>query len=261
MKKILAMIIGLSMVLTGLTSCSKNSNSSASSNNSIESSETITTTTTQQQLTDDEQHLENAKNYIKINDLENAKKELNAVTTDFKSNYEYTIVCTDYYLAKGDSGSAVSKIASFIENDSNDENIDDAKTKLQEVKFVAKKSYAKDMKKFAKSYKSINYKQLAKKPDKMFGKLVKIECEVSQVVQEGDYSTFLLAQMTKDEYGYYSDTIALNYAWHYDNEPRIIDDDKIIIYGQACDLYEYETVLGSTNKVPYIVVYYIDTIK
>ena len=215
-------------------------------------------TTTIHKLSDDEQHLENAKKYVESNDFENAKSELNAVTTDFKNNFEYNIVCTDYYLAKGDSGSAVDKIATFVNNHSDDENIDKAKKKLQEVKVIAKQNYENDMNQYATTCEDISYTQLAKQPNDMFGKLVKIECEVSQVVVEDDYSTFLLAEMTKDEYGNYNDSIAFSYYWHYDNEPRIIKGDKIVIYGQAANLYDYETVLGSTNTVPLIIVYYID---
>ena len=42
------------------------------------------------------------------------------------------------------------------------------------------------------------------------------------------------------------------------DEPRILEDDIITMYGEMQDLMTYETVMGSTVTIPQMYAHYID---
>ena len=57
---------------------------------------------------------------------------------------------------------------------------------------------------------------------------------------------------------YWSDTILVSYTKQSSDEPRILEDDIVMMYGVLAGTYTYETVLGSKLTVPLMLVEYID---
>ncbi len=99
----------------------------------------------------------------------------------------------------------------------------------------------------------ITYSQLARTPDDYKGKKVKFYGRVVQVV-EGDNEIRIRLSTAKNGYedviyGYYNKNLVSS---------RILDDDKITIYGTSQGLYTYETTMGSQITIPLISIDKID---
>lgn len=122
-----------------------------------------------------------------------------------------------------------------------------------------KENKAKEEKEFKASCKSYTYKEIARNPDKYIGKPIKITGKVIQVLEGWFNSVELRVDMTKDEYGYYDDTVYCTYTYT-DGEDKILEDDIVTIYGICQGTTSYESVLGSTITLPKIEVKYL-TIK
>ncbi len=112
------------------------------------------------------------------------------------------------------------------------------------------------LKDYLKSFKGISFEKLARNPDRIEGKKVKVTGEVIQVLEEDD-TIYLRVNITKSKYGIYKDTIFVEYTKESDDEDRILEDDIITIYGEASGLYSYESVTGSDVTLPYLVAEYI----
>ena len=66
----------------------------------------------------------------------------------------------------------------------------------------------------------------------------------------------LRINITKEDYGYYTDTIYALYI-PKDGEDKILEGDNITIWGTAQGDYSYTSVLGSKVTLPFINVNYI----
>lgn len=93
------------------------------------------------------------------------------------------------------------------------------------------------------------YDAISRDPDKYEGKYVKFSGTVVQVCVESgngnDYSEYRIA--TKSGYDKVIYALIDNYG-----KSRILEDDKITVYGRCRGLYSYKTVLGSKVTIPLI---------
>ncbi|MBR5497455.1 MAG: zinc ribbon domain-containing protein [Clostridia bacterium] len=111
---------------------------------------------------------------------------------------------------------------------------------------------------YTASCESIPYKDIARMPDNYVGKNVVFTGEVVQVM-ESSYSNNVTYRIdvTKDEYGYWDDTVYVTYELP-EGAPRILEDDIVKFYGICEGTYTYETVLGSSLTIPSVEALYID---
>ena len=128
-------------------------------------------------------------------------------------------------------------------------------TKQPETNVTPNKAYSdQDILAYRDEYcnacESIDYITLARNPDKYKGNLYKITGKVIQVM-EANGGAFVRMDVTKGEYGYWTDTIASAIRIPKGSD-RILEDDIITIYGECYGLYTYETVLGSEMSIPRI---------
>ena len=100
---------------------------------------------------------------------------------------------------------------------------------------------------YKKKCETIGYKDLCRNPGAYKDKLIKISGKVFQEVSEAE--SFL-------EYSVYfvkaSGNLYCVMIDNYGSGTRILEDDKITIYGEVGDLLTYETVRGSNNTIPKI---------
>lgn len=95
----------------------------------------------------------------------------------------------------------------------------------------------------------ITYDQLARTPDKYVGKSVKFSGKVVQVIEAGtevqmrlavnnNYDTILYCAVPKSEM----------------NGSRILENDKITIYGMSNGIITYESTLGGKISIPSVII-------
>lgn len=80
--------------------------------------------------------------------------------------------------------------------------------------------------------------------------------EVIQVMKATGI-TVLRVNVTQNQYGWWEDTIFVNY-FPSEGEPRILEDDIVSIYGEMMDLKTYETIMGDSVTIPQVYAKYID---
>lgn len=110
---------------------------------------------------------------------------------------------------------------------------------------------------YQKLCKVYDYKELARNPNKYKGNKVKFTGEVIQVQEGWLNSVTLRVNVTKGEYGFWEDTIWVDYTYKDGNESKILDDDIINIYGEFKGQKTYTTVLGSSISIPQVEAKYI----
>ncbi len=102
----------------------------------------------------------------------------------------------------------------------------------------------------AKGYETgITFEQLSRNPDDYRDKKVKFTGSVLQVI-EGTYGSNSIRLATN---GGYDDVILANYSPDI-IDVRLLEDDEITIYGVSKGLKSYETVLGNSVTLPYILI-------
>ena len=98
------------------------------------------------------------------------------------------------------------------------------------------------------------YKEVFRKIENYTGKYAQFTGEVNQVLEDDDYFQIMMS-VTKDEWGYYDDSIMV--IINKDNfDERILEDDIITVYGVIGDAYTYETVLGVQRTIPSFEAYF-----
>ncbi len=112
------------------------------------------------------------------------------------------------------------------------------------------------------SCKTYSYNEIARNPDAYKGKRAKFTGEVIQVQQESFYGLViyvLRVDVTKtgSYYVHYEDTVYVTYYATAD-EPRILEDDIITMYGELEGEKTYTTVLGSSVTIPEFSAEYIE---
>lgn len=108
--------------------------------------------------------------------------------------------------------------------------------------------------------KSVSYKEMARDPEAYKGKYVKVTGEVIQVVEATsslNYCSYRVDITKKGSYyTYYTDTVYINYDG-FGKTPKIIEDDIVTFWGVCMGSKTYETVMGASVTIPYIVAEYI----
>lgn len=121
-----------------------------------------------------------------------------------------------------------------------------------------------DEKAVEEEYKStcetISFKDLARNPDSYIGKVFTFTGKVIQVLEpeQGEEVTMRI-NVTKDEYGYWEDTIIAAVKIPKEAD-RILEDDIITIYGDCAGLYTYESVFGQNISLPAILIRYYNLV-
>lgn len=103
------------------------------------------------------------------------------------------------------------------------------------------------------------YETIARDPEGYKGTYGRYTGEVVQVMEEsflGVKMYNLRINVTKEKYGY-TDTIYVTYVAGAD-EPRILEDDIVTIWGENCGTKTYKTVLGATVTIPEVNAEYLE---
>lgn len=101
-----------------------------------------------------------------------------------------------------------------------------------------------------------DYDTIARDPDKYKDTYGKYTGEIIQVIEDGD-EVDLRVNITKDKYGWYTDTIYVVYTLK-EGESRLLEEDIITIYGMNGGTISYESVLGATITIPCVYAEYIE---
>ena len=113
---------------------------------------------------------------------------------------------------------------------------------------------------FINSCSTYSYEELARNPQDYVGKNVKLTGKVIQVSENTFGSGVTLRiNVTKGNYGIYSDTVYCNYTYS-ENESKILENDIVTLYGTSKGDISYTAVLGQKITLPHIDIKYI-TIK
>lgn len=115
-------------------------------------------------------------------------------------------------------------------------------------------------KEYKSSCKTIPYKDIARQPMKYMGENVVYTGQIVQVGKESDYLYYARINVTKDEYGYYDDTMYVCYELE-ENEPKFLEDDIVTFYGECKGEISYESVLGNEITIPAVYAKYIELVK
>lgn len=136
--------------------------------------------------------------------------------------------------------------------------IESEQQKIKEEEKKKEKQAEKDFKADCKTY---TYEELARNPDEIEGKKVKIKGEVIQALYSYE-SVDLRVNIT--EWGtystYYKDTIYVTYYPETGGD-KILEDDIITIWGTAQGDYSYTSAIGSRVTLPLVFAKYIEINK
>jgi len=100
----------------------------------------------------------------------------------------------------------------------------------------------------SKVYNKLDYKAVARDPDAHEGDLIKFQGKVLQVMEDGKYVVFRISSK-----GNYDDVVYCIYVAP-DDYKRILEDDKVTVYGTCTGIYTYETIMGGSVTIPSCVV-------
>ncbi len=99
--------------------------------------------------------------------------------------------------------------------------------------------------------KKFDFKTVSRNPDKYKGEYYAITGEVIQATEGYFNQVDLRVNVTKDEYGYWDDTIYVTITIPA-GEDKILENDIITLYGQCDGNYSYTSVLGASISLPKI---------
>ncbi len=139
----------------------------------------------------------------------------------------------------GDYGGGTSSAVSSFQNQAGLAVTGKADVETQEALFAA------DAPK-AIVYESLDYKGVSRNPSDYTGKYVKFDGKVLQVIEEEGYVSFRIASR-----GNYDDVVYVSMAIP-ENYSRILEDDKVTVSGVYMDLMTYETIMGASVTIPWI---------
>ena len=112
---------------------------------------------------------------------------------------------------------------------------------------------------FINSCGQYNYKEIARNPDRYKGVHAYFAGKVLQVQESGSYA-YLRADVTRDGYGLWDNTIFIEYRNYNKGEGRILEDDIIKIYGTLNGIKKYEALFGNEVSIPYMIAEYLEYI-
>ena len=103
----------------------------------------------------------------------------------------------------------------------------------------------------AKVYQTLDYKAMSRDPDTYEGNLYKFDGKVVQVMEQSQTDGTTLVALRVASKGRYDDVVYVVY-YRSSGEARILEDDKVTVYGTSRGLYTYETVMGAEVTIPMI---------
>ena len=104
-----------------------------------------------------------------------------------------------------------------------------------------------------------DYREIARYPSQYAGKAAYFCGEVFQVLEDGD-TVNLMVNVTDSEWGW-EDAVFVNYTRQSDDEPRVLEEDIVEIWGDLEELFTYEAVLGDTRSIPQITARYLNILS
>lgn len=146
-------------------------------------------------------------------------------------------------------GKAVSEYQKKIKN-----NVDEQKKYISDAKSNAKKAKKKaaenEKSSYIKKCKTYSYKNIQRHPDRYEGKKIKVSGTVIQVMEGWFDAVSLRVEDSSGNIWY------IDYSYS-DNEAKILENDKITVYGESTGTETYTTILGSSQTIPSIDAKYI----
>lgn len=125
------------------------------------------------------------------------------------------------------------------------------------VEEEARKKAKQEEQEFKESCKLYSFEELARNPDKIEGKNVKITGEVIQALYGSDSVDLRINITKKGTYTtYYTDTVYVVY-YPETGEDKILEDDIVTIYGTAQGDYSYTSAIGAKITLPLIYCKYV----
>ena len=117
-------------------------------------------------------------------------------------------------------------------------------------------------KEYKSSCEQLNFSKVVRNPDKYKGKLYKfvgevIQCEETSAFLSDDKILTLRINVTKDEYGFWDDTVYVTYTLTAGKD-RILEDDIVTVYGECDGAETYTSVLGNSVTLPAFNAEYIE---
>lgn len=106
---------------------------------------------------------------------------------------------------------------------------------------------------YKKLCKPIAYDDLQRYPGEYKGKHIKLTAVVFQIVDEASSAYSKSEYLVKSGGNYYYIKVD-----NYGADARILENDRITVWGEVDDLYTYYTVFMNTNTVPAIIVKYYE---
>ena len=116
--------------------------------------------------------------------------------------------------------------------------------------------YNKQKEQFISNCQRYSYKEIFRNSENYIGKYAVFTGEVIQVM---DYNEFydVRINVTKNEYGYYEDTIYAIIPKNY-FQGRILEDDIVTIHGRLSELMTYKSIFGADITIPSMYVRYTE---
>jgi hypothetical protein len=93
----------------------------------------------------------------------------------------------------------------------------------------------------------ITYDDLSRDTENYIGEIIFYKGQVVQVMERSGLKVYLRVNVTEGEYGFWDDTIFVNYEG-----PRVLEDDIVNIWGKVEGRYTYTAVLGNKITIPEI---------
>ena len=246
-------------------------------------------------IVQNQQMLDDIRTSIKNKDFSAAHSKLESYQKTNPTYSEGYILYADLYIAEKDPQKAVAILQEGMEKvkDDSDKNklqnkidviceeykiqpttaSDQAETTVSPSDKKAENTTAKpteapeaSKEEFIKSCQTIDYKTLARNPDKYKGNNYKLTGKVIQVLDSDswfDDSTTLRINITAEpnefaEGGYLWDDTIVASVTISEGEDRILENDIIDFYGTCAGLYTYESVLGQKISLPRIDIKYFE---
>lgn len=110
------------------------------------------------------------------------------------------------------------------------------------------KLYATDAPK-AKVYNQLNFKDISRDPNAYDGEYYTFTGKVLQVQEGSDYGGTTSTVMRIATKGNYDDVVYVTYE-RPSSDKRILEDDRVTVYGVCKGLYTYTTIMGGSVTLP-----------
>ncbi len=113
---------------------------------------------------------------------------------------------------------------------------------------------------FKKSCVEVAYEELARNPENYKGQNLKFKGEVIQCDQSYGTSYYARVNVTVGEYGYYEDTIYVDFEIP-EGADRILEYDIVELYGVCQGSETYTSIFGEQITIPSLDALYVELVK